>query len=111
MAIDVFALLSENPILLIFTVIGLGYVVAKIRIADVPVGPVIGVLLVALLFGHFGFSAPPGASGFAADGLRYVTLALVVAVTAVALSLVLARLLGLEYGFSAGMLAGAQDAV
>ncbi len=128
MAIDVFALLSENPILLIFTVIGLGYLVAKIRIADVQAGPVIGVLLVALLFGHFGFSAPPGASGFgfalfifsvgiqagptffsafAADGLRYVTLAIVVAVTAVALSLVLARLLGLEYGFSAGMLAGA----
>lgn len=128
MAIDVFALLRENPILLIFTVIGLGYLVGNIRIADIPAGPVIGVLLVALLFGHFGFSAPPGASSFgfalfifsvgiqagpvffsafAADGLRYVTLAVVVAITAVALSLVLARLVGLEYGFSAGMLAGA----
>jgi putative transport protein len=128
MAIDVFALLSENPILLIFTVIGLGYLVAKIRIADVPAGPVIGVLLVGLLFGHVGFSAPPGASSFgfalfifsvgiqagptffsafAADGLRYVILAFLVAATAVALSLVLARLVGLEYGFSAGMLAGA----
>jgi len=128
MAIDVFALLSENPLLLIFTVIGLGYLVANIRIAGIPVGPVIGVLLVALLFGHVGFSAPPGASGFgfalfifsvglqagpsffsafAADGLRYLTLACVVAATAVVLSLVLARLLGLEYGFGAGMLAGA----
>ncbi|MCK7576554.1 MAG: hypothetical protein MZV65_12080 [Chromatiales bacterium] len=128
MAIDVFALLSESPILLIFTVIGLGYLVAKIRIADIPAGPVIGVLLVGLLFGHLGFSAPPGASSFgfalfifsvgiqagplffsafAADGARYVTLACVVAGTAVALSLVLARLVGLEYGFSAGMLAGA----
>jgi putative transport protein len=36
-----------------------------------------------------------------------VTLACVVAVTAVALSLVLARLLGIEYGVGAGMLAGA----
>jgi putative transport protein len=128
MVIEVFALLSENPILLIFTVIGLGYLVAKIRIADVPAGPVIGVLLVGLLLGHFGFSAPPGASGFgfalfifsvgiqagpsffsafAADGARYVTLAFVVAATAVTFSLVLARLMGLEYGFSAGMLAGA----
>jgi putative transport protein len=128
MAIDVVALLSESPILLIFTVIGLGYLVANIRIAGIPVGPVIGVLLVALLFGHVGFSASPGASGFgfalfifsvglqagpsffsafAADGLRYLTLACVVAATAVALSLVLARLLGLEYGFGAGMLAGA----
>ncbi len=121
-------LLNENPILLIFTVIGLGYLVGNIRIADTPAGPVIGVLLVGLLFGHFGFKAPPGASSFgfavfmfsvgiqagptffsafAADGMRYVTLAFVVAVTAVALSLVLARLLGLEYGFGAGMLAGA----
>ncbi len=128
MTIDVFALLAESPILLIFTVIGLGYLVAKIRIADVPAGPVIGVLLMGLLFGHLGFEAPPGASAFgfalfifsvgiqagpsffsafAADGLRYVTLAFVVAVTAVALSLVLARLMGLEYGFGAGMLAGA----
>ena len=92
MAIDVFALLNENPILLIFTVIGLGYLVANIRIADVQAGPVIGVLLMGLLFEHFGFSAPPGASSFgftlfifsvgiqatffsafAADGMRYVT--------------------------------------
>ena len=83
---------------------------------------------VALLFGHLGFSAPPGASGlgfavfifsiglqagpsffsaFAADGLRYLTLACLVAVTAFVLSLVLARSMGLEYGFGAGMLAGA----
>ena len=131
MAIDVFALLGENPILLVFTIIGLGYLVAKIRIAGVPAGPVIGVLLVGLLFGHLGFSAPPGASSFgfaffifsvgiqagpaffsafAADGLRYVTLACVVAITAVALSLVLARLVGLEYGFSAGMLAAPSPA-
>lgn len=36
-----------------------------------------------------------------------MTLAFVVAATAVALTLALARLVGLEYGFSAGMLAGA----
>ncbi len=36
-----------------------------------------------------------------------MTLAFVVAGTAVALTLALARLVGLEYGFSAGMLAGA----
>ena len=39
--------------------------------------------------------------------MRYVTLAFVVAATAVALTLALAGLVGLEYGFSAGMLAGA----
>lgn len=128
MEINAFTLLNENPILLLFTVIGLGYLVGNIRIAGIQAGPVIGVLLVGLLFGHFGFSAPPGASSFgfalfifsvgiqagptffsafAADGLRYVTLAFVVAATAVALTLALTRLAGLEYGFSAGMLAGA----
>lgn len=50
--------------LLIFTVIGLGYLVGNIRIAGIEAGPVIGVPLVGLLFGHFGFSAPPGASSF-----------------------------------------------
>ena len=64
MAVDVFALLGENPILLIFTVIGFGYPIANIRIADVPVGSVIGVLLMGLLFGPFGFSSPPRASSF-----------------------------------------------
>jgi putative transport protein len=128
MEINLFALLNENPLLLIFTVIGLGYLVGNIRIAGIEAGPVIGVLLVGLLFGHLGFTAPAGASGFgfalfifsvgiqagptffsafAADGVRYVTLAFVVAATAVALTLALAGLVGLEYGFSAGMLAGA----
>ncbi len=64
MEIDLFALLRDNAILLIFTVIGLGYLVGNIRVAGIEVGPVIGVLLVGLLFGHFGFSAPAGASGF-----------------------------------------------
>ena len=128
MEINVLDLLSENAFLLIFTVIGLGYLVGNIRIAGIQAGPVIGVLLVGLVFGHLGFSAPAGASSFgfalfifsvgiqagptffsafAADGLKYVTLAFVVAGTAVALTLGLTQLLDLEYGFSAGLLAGA----
>jgi len=128
MEIDIVKLLTDNPILLIFTVIGLGYLAGNVRIAGMHTGPVIGVLLVGLLFGHVGFSVPPGASSFgfalfifsvgiqagptffsafAADGVRYVTLAFVVAFTAVGLSLGLAQLIGLEPGFSAGMLAGA----
>ena len=128
MEINVFDLLAENALLLIFTVIGLGYLVGNTRIAGIQAGPVIGVLLVGLVFGHLGFSVPAGASSFgfalfifsvgiqagptffsafAADGLKYVTLAFVVAGTAVALTLGLTQLLDLEYGFSAGLLAGA----
>ena len=142
MEIDILALLKDNPMLLLFTVIGLGYLIGNIRIAGIEAGPVIGVLLVALLFGHFGYIAPVGASSFgfalfifsvgiqagptffsafAADGARYVALALVVASTAVGLALGLSQLIGLDYGYGAGLLAGsltstptlagAQDAV
>lgn len=102
-----FTLLKDNPMLPFFTVIGLGYLVGNIRVAGIEAGPVIGVLLVGLLFGHPGFEAPGGASAFgfalfifsvgiqagptffsafAADGVRYVTLAFIVAGTAVALA-------------------------
>lgn len=128
MEIDFTELLGANPLLLIFAVIGLGYLLGNTKIAGIQAGPVIGVLLVGLLFGHFGFLAPEGASSFgfalfifsvgiqagptffsafAADGVRYITLAVVVAVTAVGLTLALAALFSLEYGFSAGLLAGA----
>ena len=128
MEIDVVTLLKDNPMLLIFTVIGLGYLVGNIRVAGIRSGPVIGVLLAGLLLGHFGYSAPPGASAFGfalfifsvgiqagptffsaflADGLRYIVLALTVAVTALALALLFSHLIGLEHGFGAGLLAGA----
>jgi len=126
--IELSTLLAENPMLLLFTVIGLGYLLGNIRIAGIQSGPVIGVLLIGLLYGHFGFNIPSAAgsfgfalfifsvgiqagptffSAFAADGARYVALALVVATTAVLLALTISRLLDLEPGFGAGLLAGA----
>ena len=128
MTIDIFQLLADNALLLLFTVIGIGYLLGNIRIARIELGPVVGVLLVGLLFGHLGFTAPEGASAFGfalfifsvgiqagptffsaflADGPKYVALALVVAGVALAMALGLSWLIGLEYGFGAGMLAGA----
>jgi putative transport protein len=128
MEIDVARLLTDNPMLLIFTVIGLGYLVGNIQIAGTQSGPVIGVLLAGLLLGHLGYSAPEGASAFGfalfifsvgiqagptffsaflADGPRYVALALVVALTALFLAMLFSRLIGLDHGFGAGLLAGA----
>jgi putative transport protein len=126
--IDVVSLLRDNGMLLLFSVIGFGYLLGNIRVAGIEAGPVIGVLLIGLLCGHFGFRAPNGAdtfgfalfifsvgiqagptffSAFRADGLRYMTLALVVAATAVTLALTLSTLIGLDYGYGAGLLAGA----
>lgn len=128
MEIQLAELLTANPMLLLFSVIGLGYLLGNIKIAGIEGGPVIGVLLVGLIFGHFGFDAPEGASGFGfalfifsvgiqagptffsafmADGTRYITLALVVAVSALGLAFLLSALIGLDYGFGAGLLAGA----
>jgi putative transport protein len=128
MTIDIFRLLADNALLLLFTVIGVGYLLGNIRIAGIELGPVVGVLLVGLLFGHLGFTAPEGASAFGfalfifsvgiqagptffsaflADGPKYVALALIVAGVALAMALGLSWLIGLEYGFGAGMLAGA----
>jgi putative transport protein len=128
MTIDILDLLGQNPLLLLFTVIGLGYLLGGVRIAGTTLGPVVGVLLMGLLFGHLGFAAPVGAntfgfalfifsvgiqagptffSAFLADGPRYVMLAVVVSGVALAMALTLSWLMGLEYGLGAGMLAGA----
>jgi len=127
MTIDLMSLLGQNAMLLLFTVIGVGYLLGNVKIAGIEGGPVVGVLLMGLLFGHLGFTAPEGAStfGFAlfifsvgiqagptffsaflADGPKYVVLALIVAAVALALALGLSTLIGLDLGFGAGMLAG-----
>jgi len=127
MTIDLMSLLGQNAMLLLFTVIGVGYLLGNVKIAGIEGGPVVGVLLMGLLFGHLGFTAPEGAStfGFAlfifsvgiqagptffsaflADGPKYVALALIVAGVALALALGLSTLIGLDLGFGAGMLAG-----
>ena len=49
MEIEIYQLLHDNWLLLLFLVIGLGYLVGNIRIAGTPVGPTIGVLLAGLL--------------------------------------------------------------
>ena len=119
--------LGHNPVLLLFLLLGLGYLIGNVRIGGFSLGSVAGVLFAGLFFGHFGLRMNPGAQavGFALfifsvgyqagprffsavreDGLRYFALSLVVAVTAVTLAVLFARLLDLAPGTSAGLLAG-----
>ncbi len=128
MEIDLFRLLADNPLELVFLVLGLGLLVGRIKLGPTPLGSTIGVLLVGLIFGHFGLTinemvgtfgfalfifsvglqaGPSFFSAFRTDGARYIMLSLLVAISGVALTLVFAQFLDLPAGFGAGILAGA----
>jgi putative transport protein len=128
MVIDLYTLLSENVILLLFLVLAIGFTLGKIRIAGINAGSTIGVLIAGLVFGHFGFKVDPmtGSIGFALfifsvglqagpsffsvlmrDGPKYLALAVVVAVAGLGSALLLAQMIGFDPGLGAGMLAGA----
>jgi len=121
-------LIHGNPVLLLFLVLGIGYVIGGIRIGSFQLGPVAGVLLAGLLLGHLGFEGNPAIQslgfvlfifsvGYQAgpkfiqairkDGRRYLAIAVIVAVSAFLLAYGASRVLELEAGASAGLLAGA----
>ena len=120
-------LLEQRAVLLLFLLIGLGYVIGRINIRGFMLGPVAGVLFAGLFFGHHGLRIGSGAQavGFAlfifsvgyqagprffsalkADGVKYFALSMVVAISAVLLAIFAAKILGLKAGMSAGLLAG-----
>lgn len=128
MEVDLHQLLSDNPLLLTFVVIGLGYLLGRVRVFSIPLGSTTGVLIAGLGLGALGLPDRPAAAtfGFALfmfsvgvqagpgffgalreDGARYVGLAVVVAAAGGTLAACLAWLLGLEPGLGAGLLAGA----
>ncbi|MCG9787230.1 aspartate:alanine antiporter [Vibrio barjaei] len=131
MNIDVVNLLDQNPILLIFVALAIGLAFGKIRFGNLQLGNSIGVLIASLVMGHLGFSfnaealtigfmlfiycvgieAGPNFFGiFFRDGKHYLILSLVVLVTALTVTYFASHYLGLDYGLSAGVMAGALTA-
>ena len=127
MEIDLIQLLQQSDVLLLFTVLAFGLLFGKIRLGSFEIGATAGVLLVALLFGHWGFdfdaqterlgfmlfifcvgieAGPNFFSNFAQDGVRYIAIAMVIALTGVLVTVAAANLLQLEPALAAGMLAG-----
>lgn len=119
--------LTNNPVGLLFLVIGLGYAIGKLRIGSFDFGSVSGVLFAGLAFGYFDYTLSPTVQtlGFVlfifsvgfqagpkffsvlrADGLRYLSLAVVIAATGFSLALALSRAFGFKPGAAAGLLAG-----
>ncbi|GHA37770.1 aspartate:alanine antiporter [Photobacterium aphoticum] len=131
MNIDVAALLHQNDILLLFVVLAVGLSAGKIRIANMQLGNSIGVLITALLFGNAGFTfnaealnigfmlfifcvgieAGPNFFGiFFRDGKHYLLLALVVVLSAVAITAIMSNYFDLGLGMATGLMAGSLTA-
>lgn len=128
MDLDVGELLQNSDALLLFTVLAFGLLLGRFKLGGFEIGTTAGVLLVALVFGNWGLdfsvqteslgfmlfifcvgieAGPNFFSTFAQDGIRYVAIALVVALTGVAVTVAVARILDLDPALAAGMLAGA----
>ncbi|MBK6279432.1 MAG: hypothetical protein IPF57_15550 [Gammaproteobacteria bacterium] len=120
--------LLKNPVFTLFIAIGCGYLLGRVRIASISLGPVAGALVVSLLLGQFGFKISEGAQsvGFAlfifavgyqagprffevirTQGVQYLLLALFVAGVGAVIAIVAGTLLDLPFGGMAGLLAGA----
>ena len=127
MEIDLYQVLSRSTVLVVFAAIALGYLIGNLRFARFELGPTGGVLICALMLGHFGFTVDPvlQSIGFTLfiysvgwqagpqifnvlgqDGPRYVALALFVATGSVLLVIALALAVGLDNSLAAGLLAG-----
>jgi putative transport protein len=127
MELDLFEIAQQNLTMLLFLVIAIGYLIGNIKIGGISAGNTTGVLLAGMLFGHFGFpdlseaasfgfalfifsvglqAGPRFFSAFLQDGPKYVALSVFVTFFSVTLALIFSRLLNLDYGMTAGMLAG-----
>ncbi|MDX5595278.1 aspartate:alanine exchanger family transporter [Pseudovibrio sp. SPO723] len=127
MIIDLAQLFHNNSLLVVFTIIAFGYLIGNIKIARFEIGVTGGVLLCALVFGHYNFQLDPivQSLGFTLfiysvgwqagpqilnvlrlDGPRYLVLTLFM--TAVSFSLVfgLAAVIDLPSSYAAGLMAG-----
>ena len=121
-------LLNGNPVLLLFIVLAIGFMIGGIRIGSFQLGSVAGVLLAGLLLGNFGFvgndaiqslgfvlfifsvgyqAGPKFIEAVKKDGRRYLSISIIVALSGFILSYGIAVLLNFEPGISAGVLAGA----
>lgn len=55
------ATLHAQPVLTLFLILGIGYLIGNVRIGSFSLGPVAGVLFAGLFLGHFDFRMSAGA--------------------------------------------------
>ena len=120
--------LIRYPELALFLVIAAGYWIGSFKIGTFTIGPVTGALFAGLLVGQFaripasgmtksflfllflfgvGYSVGPQfVLALKRNGLKPLLLAICVGLTGLAASIVVAKVLGLDPGFAAGLLSG-----
>ncbi len=121
--------LARYPELALFLVISIGYWIGSLKIGGFSLGPVTGSLFAGILVGQFahvptsamtksflfllflfgiGYSVGPQfMQALKRDGTKPMLLAVVVACTGLGTAIVVARFLGLDPGFAAGLVSGA----
>ncbi len=121
-------ILQQHPELAIFLTLAVGFLVGRLRIGTFTVGTVLGCLLAGVVIGQLDVHVSPTVQvvffdlflfatgykvgpqffrGLRKDALPQLVLAVVVAVTCLAVAVVVSKLFGYDAGTAAGLLAGA----
>ncbi len=120
--------LVKYPELAVFLAISIGYLIGTVKFRGFGLGPVTGSLFAGILIGQFahvpvagmaksflfllflfgiGYSVGPQfLQALKRDGMKPVLLAIVVCVTGLLTAIAVAKILGLDPGFAAGLLSG-----
>jgi putative transport protein len=120
--------LRENPEVTFFLVLGIGYLLGKLRLGGFTLGAVTGTLLAGVAIGQLGVvvsgevkqcffllflfsigfrTGPQFFRGLKSDGLEQAALSVIVATTGLAVAYIVSRLFGYDSGTAAGLIAGA----
>jgi putative transport protein len=123
-----YEIFKNDPVVLLFLVLAIGFLIGNIKVGSFQLGSVAGVLLAGLALGHFGFESNPSIQSFGfvlfifsvgyqagpkfiqamkKDGRRYLAIALIVALSGFGLAYGISHFIGFEEGISAGALSGA----
>ncbi len=119
--------LSKHPEVTFFLVLGIGYVIGKLKLGSFTLGAVTGTLLAGVVVGQLGVhvsgevkqsffllflfsigfrTGPQFFRGLRSDGLQQAALAAIVATTGLVAAYVVSRILGYDAGTAAGVIAG-----
>ncbi len=128
MILDFYTLLNNDSELLLFILLGLGYLLGSLKVGGFQLGATSGVLIVGLIFGHFQFELDPviGSIGFLffiysvglqagpsffsivlENGTKYFVIATLVVAISLVLTWCVSLQIGFEPGIAAGLLSGA----